>query len=363
MPAVTTEALAPEFAGAEFPLIRMLALARIASEGGATRAEIVRDLADLLAHRLSPAEWRAAAEAEIAALAGLALVASSRHRYTATPKGATAAAALLGQQPPSVVAWPEQRDVRLLAKALGVPPGDRAKLKAIARPDGLRAAIVQRAFGLPIRPSQSANRLRAQLAAVALERAFGSKLKSAGAGLSAKAGRRLAGQLLRNPRDFGSDGRLIAALAAEQSQARQADASALRSAVLRSFVDAALASARAAPSSRSAAPITLSDDAGSARPDLATFAREVHAAAATRAQGWPGHRKAFISQVWQAIRVACPAWALSEIEFKCMLAEAHRAGRIALASADLKDKRDLEDLRQSAIADRNAVWHFVRVET
>jgi hypothetical protein len=368
MPAVTTEALAPDRVGGELSL--MLVLVRIACEGGATRAEIVRDLAPFVAHRLSPAEWRAAAEAEIAALGKLALVASIRHRYAASAQGTAMAAAFLGQEPVSAVDWPEQRDVRLVAKALAIPPGDRAKLKAIARPEGLRAVIVQRAFGLPIRPAQSANRLRSQLAAVALARAFGGKVKGAGAGLSGKTGRVLAGHLSRHPRDFGSDGRLIAALAAEQIDARQADANALRLALMRAFVNAGLETSQsiAAPARQRppAAPaINVGNDtaAASHRPDLVTFAREVHAAAALRAQGWPGHRKAYISHVWQAIRVACPAWALSEIEFKCMLAEAHRAGRVALAGADLKDKRDLEDLRRSAITDRNSVWHFVRVET
>ena len=369
MPAVTSEALTPDRASEDLELIPALVLVRVACEGGATRAEIVRDLAPFLAHRLSPAEWRAAAEAGIAALVRMALVAPTRQRYAARPRGAVAAAVFLGQEPAALVAWPEQRDVRLVAKALAMPAGDRAKLKALARPEGLRAVIVQRAFGLPIRAAQSANRLRAQLAVVALERAFGNKLKSRlGAGLSAKAGRLLAGQLSRHPRDFGSDGRLIAALAAEQIDARQADADALRSAILRSFVSAGLASASTVARRRSATPSAAlappgRPAGGSKRPDLATFAREVQAAAAGRAQGWPGHRKAYISHVWQAIRASCPAWALSEIEFKCMLAEAHRAGQVALAGADLKDKRDLEDLRQSAINDRNCVWHFVRVET
>lgn len=369
MPAVGIEALAPERAGGELTPIRALVLARIACEGGATRAEIVRDLAPFVAHPLSPAEWRTTADTEIAALARSALVAPIRQRYTASAEGMVVAATFLGQEPASVVVWPEQRDVRLVAMALGIPPGDRAKLKALARPDGLRAAIVQRAFGLPIKPAQSANRLRAQLAVAALERAFGGKVKAAGAGLSGKAGRVLAGHLSRQPREFGSDGRLVAALAAEQIDARQADANALRLALMRAFVSAgygtahpASATAHHRPPAASAVHGMAAFGAASNPPDLATFARQVHAAAASRALGWPGHRKAYISHVWQAIRVACPAWALSEIEFKCMLAEAHRAGRVALASADLKDKRDLEDLRRSAITDRNTVWHFVRVE-
>ena len=63
------------------------------------------------------------------------------------------------------------------------------------------------------------------------------------------------------------------------------------------------------------------------RPDLAGFAQEVRRHAVSRAQGWPGDRKAYISHVWRHIRDKRPDWGLSEIEFKCMLAEAHRAGQ------------------------------------
>src|SRR5581483_8894673 len=99
-----------------------------------------------------------------------------------------------------------------------------------------------------------------------------------------------------------------------------------------------------------------------ARPDLAGFAQEVRRHAASRAQGWPGNRKAYISHVWHLMREARPQWGLSEIEFKCMLAEAHRAGSLALANADLKDNNSIKDLQESAVVYRNAVFHFIRVD-
>jgi hypothetical protein len=43
-----------------------------------------------------------------------------------------------------------------------------------------------------------------------------------------------------------------------------------------------------------------------------------------------------------------------------MLAEAHRTGLIALANADLKDKRALKELNDSAVVYKNTVWHYVR---
>ena len=98
------------------------------------------------------------------------------------------------------------------------------------------------------------------------------------------------------------------------------------------------------------------------RPDLNEFARAVKGAASSRAEGWPGSRKAYISHVWQAIRSAEPHWSLSEIEFKCMLAEAHRLGAVVLANADLKDKKNMAEIESSAVPYKNTVWHFVRVE-
>ena len=98
------------------------------------------------------------------------------------------------------------------------------------------------------------------------------------------------------------------------------------------------------------------------RPDLPGFASEVRRHAVSQAQGWVGNRKAYISHVWRNIREKRPEWGLSEIEFKCMLAEAHRAGQLALANADLKDKDNIKDVQESAVSYRNAVFHFIRVD-
>ena len=42
-----------------------------------------------------------------------------------------------------------------------------------------------------------------------------------------------------------------------------------------------------------------------------------------------------------------------------MLAEAHRAGSLALANADLKDNSNIKDLQDSAVVYKNAVFHFI----
>jgi hypothetical protein len=248
-------------------------------------------------------------------------------------------------------------------------------LKALASPDGLRIAILQRGYNLKIKGVVTPSRLRSALAAVALERAFGNQINAAVAGklgLSAKAGRLLAAQLTKKPRDFGTDARLVAALAAEHVGAAQSDIASLRLAVLRGYLESVEkpAAARARPAAKApaarprlvepAAPAPAPVVAG--RPDLAGFASEVRGQAASHAQGWVGNRKAYISHVWRLVRDRRPEWGLSEIEFKCMLTEAHRAGQLLLANADLKDNSNLKDVQESAVVYKNAVFHFVRVD-
>lgn len=360
---------------------RLLVAARACADGGATRAELAKDLGLLSSHRLSPAELRARLDEEIAALIAIGHAKETRNRLTLTESGMNAAQAALGikaSAKPAKQAWPEIRDIRLVAVALTIQDEPAAKLKLLARPDGLRAATLQKSFNLPARSRTSPARLRTALVVTALQRAFGNTIKNgldAGGGISAKAGRMLAGQLAQKPRDFGTDARLIAALAAEAAGSPQIDAEALRATILRRFVGeisqptpASVASAASASASAPKATLRVTVVAASSRPPAASrpnlegFAKAVQTVAGTRAQGWPGNRKAYISDVWQALRAAHAEWGLTEIEFKSMLAEAHRTGHIVLANADLKDRRSLPRIQQSALVFKNTVLHFVRVE-
>jgi hypothetical protein len=393
--------------------------------GTATRADLVRDLKSLVdglaAGGLSAKQL---VEAELAALVDLGWVAQSGARFEITPAGLQRAAALAGFDTGpdfrKVLAggWLGLRDGPLLARALGADPTDRKLVAALAQPDGMRALIVQAAFDLGVDRVLSLGKLRTMLAVRALERAFGHKIKAAlgaGSGLAAKPSRLLAGQLLRVPRETSSDGRLVAALANEQLGVTSTDVDALRQAVLRRHIATwssqvgaspaghatqaatpAISATSSTPAQKSptlhkqvsspatgavvvpltpaielptAAPRPANDrgasteaDPALTRPDLPGFVRAVRRAAEARADGWPGNRKAFVSHVWAEIRSRHPEWALSEIEFKAMLAEAHRTGGLVLANADLKDKRHLQDFEMSAIAYKNTVWHFVRVE-
>lgn len=363
-----------------------LILVRLAAAGGATRAAVAADLAPLFTHKLSPADWRRLAEKEIGQLIARGLAAETKSRLSPTDAGAAAAALYLGQKAWEPKPWTELRDIALVAKGLGLEKETAARLKPLARVEGLRTLIVQKAFGLSVKKNAPPTKLRAQLAVVALERAFGNRVKAGfgkGSALSAKAGRLLAGQLSKSPRAFSTDAKLIAELAAEHAGAKDATLEGLRIGILRGLgaraLEAGAAEAATPEAERPVMPVVVAAPAALrpaandpvpvaeappqlARPDLPGFARAVKEAAAARAEGWPGSRKAYISHVWDAIRLRHPSWQLSEIEFKCMLAEAHRAGALVLANADLKDKRSMQDLESSAVPYKNTVWHFVRVE-
>jgi hypothetical protein len=359
-------------------------LVHVAAVGrGTTRPEFADSLSPLVGHRLPAARWRALIDREVDALAAAGLVAIADGRIAVSEAGVARTAIFLGLKGGLPRSAGDLINVRLIAKALGLdrePPRGQAALRT---PDGLRAAIVQKAYGLKIKGTPSPSRLRASLAALALARAFGNQFKGAPAeklGISAKAGRLLAGQLAKRPRNFGTDSRLLAALAAEHVGAAGTSLAQLRIAILRRYLEGgdkpAVLPRR--PSGKSVATPRLVEPAptpapapapsppppspAAARPDLTGFAAEVRRHAAQRAQGWPGNRKAYISHVWQTLREARAEWGLSEIEFKCMLAEAHRAGSLALANADLKDDRSIKDLQDSAVVYKNTIFHFVRVD-
>ncbi len=212
MSALSKYAQALPAGGVAPSVIDELILARIACSGGTTRAQLVRDLGPLLAPKLSTTQWKTAADTALARLMMSAKIRGARGRLRLTEQGEAVVSGYFGEKEAHARTWSDQRDVRLVAKALGVDASKPALRMALARPDGLSALVVQHAFGLSMRQALSPSKLRAALALVALERAFGDNVKEGlgnGSALSAKAGRVLAGQLLQKPRELPTDTRLI----------------------------------------------------------------------------------------------------------------------------------------------------------
>jgi len=368
MAAITSALRARTETAPEFSAPRIAVLARLTADGGASKAELLRDLCPLMTPRLAQAEARLFLERSLAALVLAGFASEDRNRFMPSEAGLVLLASQFSLRPGTAPpGWPVMRDIWLTAKALDLGNEPQARLRRLAKPDGLRAVIVQKSYGLAPRPEASPSRLRSQLAVIALERAFGNKIKSGidRGGLSAKSGRLLAGQLAATPRDFGTDARLIAALAADHAGPRKIDTDSVRMALLRRWIAQGLdqeVQEREPPQLLRPAPPIPANDAAPSRPDLRGFSEAALRAASNCAEGWPGNRKAFISHVWRAIHASHPDWRLTEIEFKCMLAEAHRAGLVVLAGTDLKDKRTVKDVQESAVVYKNTVWHLIRVE-
>jgi hypothetical protein len=366
--------------------VRDLVLLRI-SAGSATRDDLQRDVAPLLAPRIPGTEFRRSAELAISTLTAAQRIAEAKGRLTTSGKGIQVAEALLAPAKTPCATW---RDVRTALLIRAVQANDMPAIRrALQRVEGLAALVLQHHFGKSTTRAQSPADLRSDLAIIALERAFGNKIKTGfkkGAGLPAKPARVLAGQLFKQPREIATDGKLIVHLACEIAGSRDHSLDALELAVLRGLMipketDEApermpsrqTRSETAQRSSRQPTPKPANDRAPIAEvapssthtpspPDMPEFCRAVIDAARPVSEGWPGNRKAFISLVWKAIRNARPDWGLSEIAFTGMLAEAHRSGQVELATADLKDGRDLKSLEDSKILYKNTVWHFVRVQ-
>ncbi len=358
-----------------------LVLIRVVS-APATRADLQRDLLALAPPMHPPTAagtaFRQAAESAIRALADRGSLIELKGRLHATESGRADATRLIGVVSAHSADWNDAR-AAALATALGFAKPTASTLKTFQRDDGVAAAVLQHHFDLGSSRLMAAADLRAALAVVALERAFGGGIKS-GLGkrssLPGKASRVLASQLFARPRDFSSDAKLIAALAAEIVGARDATAEGLTIAALRQLMRSepgALADPPIASRPRRVtheADVVRLPSAAEATTErrvpgtlgMTEFAGAVVDAARPVSRGWPGNRKAFISLVWQAIRDARPDWGLTEDAFKGMLAEAHRAGNIALVGADLKDRCDLKELEDSRVSYKNTVWHFVRVE-
>ncbi|MEO0673281.1 MAG: hypothetical protein AAFZ05_14795, partial [Pseudomonadota bacterium] len=282
-----------------------VALCRTAPAGGATRAEIARDLTPLVSHRLSPSEFRTALDDTLAALIGRHAITEARGRCHLTDLGTSWLSDWLNCKglPKD---WADIRDVFLTARALGQHDMPLTRRKLLAKPDGLRMAILQNAYGIKLRQTPSLARMRAALAGIALKRAFGNKLApgfSTDGGVDANSSRLLAGELARKPRDFETDGKLIAALAAEAVHAAQADVGTLRLTILRAYFSRAagptaseqpvtapprMAARTAKPPADGKAPqanatANLAKATTTGRPDLEAFSTAVLAAGEARA--------------------------------------------------------------------------------
>ena len=314
-----------------------------------------RDLEPLVAHRLSPYMWRRTLDDTMMALAAKDHVALHHQHFHATSKGHRWRDDRFGYRVPAGATWPELRDVHFVAHALNIGRDHRARA-ALANGDGLRRLLLERSFGLKLRGEEGLAGIRDMLAKHALRKGtVAGDLAVSGRLLTAPQRRAQAATLINGRAKPDTDHRLIARIAAEQVASHNTSPAALRMQLLRSYMagDRFVSAVR----QKTAAVRTQQPPF-----ELGEFLNEVRNFARQCAQGWSGNRRALISRVFPRLVDAPPDWGLDVGRFKMLLAEAHKAGRLHLVHADLRDKKLLDDLTASAVAYHNMIMHFIRVE-
>src|SRR5689334_1670507 len=129
--------------GTTTPGIQNLILLRILT-GGATRADLQRDLAPLLARRLTGTEFRRAAELALSRLVGAQLITESKGRLGASAAGAKVAQAIIAPSHRPTT-WDEAKTALILQS---LAASDTPSItKALKRSEGLAALVLQHHFG------------------------------------------------------------------------------------------------------------------------------------------------------------------------------------------------------------------------
>lgn len=360
----------------ETPDFAQIIALRIACGGkrGCARADVKDDLFELLSHRLSQGEWNTRLDTHLEALESASAISKTpKGRIAITKDGKRSAVAYLGLSSLPTRNWNEILSVHLVAKTLDIRPGAQKRMKALSSSDGLRALVLCKYFDLKIKDiAPTAAQLRNALAVRALDEAFAEPLPGLENGstrIPQKLSLFLASQNLQPPRTVTSTDKLVALLAAEAAGAVQPDPKSLRLALLREFVLPRAAGANGASNGvlkaaanghengKSAVPTVISHEL-----DLAKFAVSVHELARAHAEGWAGNMRAYISHVWRTVQDRRPDWNMDEEAFKAKLTDAHRAGHLTLAIADLRDKSNIADVKESVTRYKNSEWHLIRVE-
>jgi hypothetical protein len=176
----------------------------------------------------------------------------------------------------------------------------------------------------------------------------------------------LAAQLAKKPRDFGTDSRLVAALAAERVGAAQSGLGTLRLAVLAAlsrWPETPLHQRGAHRKGPLAAPRLVDPNPHRRRPRAGRTRRFRPGCGGTPATsaGWPGNRKAYISHVWHRAREAARVGPQRDR----VQMHAHRSAPRRQPGARQRRPQGQQlhqDLQDSAVVYKNAVFHFIRVD-
>ncbi|MCA9674958.1 MAG: hypothetical protein KC464_07990 [Myxococcales bacterium] len=323
-----------------------LVLARLGSgtPPGSSRA-LAKSLRSYAPQEIAEPDWIAMVDAALARLRAAGAIDERSRVVDATGLGR------VGLRPGTP--WRQVIDRHVPAMALGITTGDARALKALSDRDRWAAAMVARAHGLwrdgaPPSPAALGNAI--------VWRALGL------AGTPKPTAPEIRAHFLLQLIDTtpAPPDRLLRLIAAREAGASRADLTSLRQALVRRWLTGAPRSSASVASS-SVGVVTPDATPPSGAGDDA-FAVAVRDAARAATEGTFGPRKVFIASVWRALRDQ-PAVRGDDLgAFKRRLVDAHRAGRLVLARADLTAAMDPELVAASEVTDLGARYHFVERE-
>lgn len=345
------------------------------AEEGETEVQLRKDLHPLVMQQMSAAEWRTCLGQIIVGLVKSGGIRPVRaNAYICNEGCEPRVLSFLHVTRLPSAAWHEIRDGHLIALSLGLVPTSQLVAR-LASAEGLRSVLLTKHFQLPYDiASVTVEQIRFALAKLAESRSLTSGIRATPIkenDLTQKEAVMMGSKLLKSGHVVESDGELIACLAAEVVGAVNESASELRQMLFRRLISAKESSeinktafaAQSHPETQvSDAAMTNTPNLKKAPPPLPEFTQEVINIAKHIAVGWPGNKRAFISHIWRELQETFPFWCLTEEEYKELILNAHRAGLLRLAIADLRDKTNVEDVAASRIAYKNSEWHFIRVE-
>ncbi|HVK72380.1 MAG TPA: hypothetical protein VM734_03640 [Kofleriaceae bacterium] len=322
-----------------------LVLARLATgKRPPAGAEVARDTQRFSPPSIAPPAWAAAIDASLGRLAAAGRIDGDR-RALVDPWAPFALRAAPD--------WARLTARIVPALALGVEPGDARATAFLGDRDRCAAAVIARARGLwragaPPTPGGLADRVVWDgLALAGTAKRTPPEVRS----LFLARWLGLAGG------EAGPPERVLRLAAAREVGAARPEVRLLRDALVRRWL-AGLpwgAATAAAPAPAPApAPAITAAGAG-----LDAFAAAVRAAAQAEQHAVFGPRKVYIAGVWDALRGHPAVAGLDLGRFKGRLVEAHRAGLVSLARADLAGAMDPALMDSSETTSLDARYHFV----
>ncbi|EDX83830.1 hypothetical protein S7335_1527 [Synechococcus sp. PCC 7335] len=343
----------------------------LVKDGGLTKSKLKDAVKAITASQLSASALSEKLEQALLLLEKQSYVELiGKARYQTTDKGTQHILSLLGLKTlPTRLQWTTLKSTYWIAYALSLPALSSETRKQLADADGLRAAILQSEYDLPVEAFSTLVQTRnallwQQLCDPSVSQSLQDQLHqlnqqpfNQGNIMGA-----LLNNLLQTPNSLKWD-KALKQLVAKAISARRTDPNELRLAVLRQALSDTVAesvSGLEVLDQSISKPST--DHQEFSNLELEDFSNTVLMAAKDTDEGWFGDNKVFISRVWETLNSQQPDWNLTLEAFKQKLLEASRKEWIQLSRADLGYLLNAKDLAASEIIYLQSQFHFIRID-